>query len=99
MHLLNDVLPAAASCASAAGMAADDAMITSALSVSFFILGLFIAGGCTGACLWHGACRIDKGCELLIFAVWPGCPSPREVSRSAERAPVTPSTNCFGNDK
>src|SRR5258708_40096838 len=38
MHLLNDVLPAATSCASAADAAADDAITTSALSVSLFIV-------------------------------------------------------------
>src|SRR5258706_5771220 len=38
MHLLNEVLPAATSCASAAGAASDDAMATSALSVSLFIM-------------------------------------------------------------
>src|SRR5216683_7699495 len=37
MHLLNEVLPAATSCASAADAVADDAMTTSTLSVSFFI--------------------------------------------------------------
>src|SRR5882757_11403304 len=37
-HLLNDVLPAAASCASAAEATADDAMTISALSISFLIV-------------------------------------------------------------
>src|SRR3981081_2348794 len=38
MHLLNDVWRAAASCASAADAAADDAMTTSALRVSLFMV-------------------------------------------------------------
>src|ERR1700694_1563612 len=37
MHLLNEVLPAATSCASAVEAMADDAMTTSALRVSFFM--------------------------------------------------------------
>jgi len=37
---MNDVFPAAASCASAAEHRADDAMTTSALSVSFFMYAL-----------------------------------------------------------
>src|SRR4051795_578344 len=36
-HLLKDVLPAAASCASAADASADEAITTSALNVSFFM--------------------------------------------------------------
>src|SRR5260370_27073923 len=38
MHLLNEVLPAATSCASAADAAIDDAMTTSALNVSLFMV-------------------------------------------------------------
>ena len=42
-HLLNEVLPAAASCASAeVATAADDAITTSALRVSFFMVLLFV---------------------------------------------------------
>ena len=41
-HLLNEVLPAATSCASAADAAANEATTTSALKVDIFIVGLFV---------------------------------------------------------
>src|SRR3984893_14285609 len=56
-HLLNEVLPAAASCASAADAAADDATTTSALRMSFFMVGSsWVLGeeGATVPPLWHG---------------------------------------------
>src|SRR5436190_12486837 len=46
MHLLNEVLPAATSCASAAGAASEDAVATSALSVSMFtVCSSWVSGG------------------------------------------------------
>src|SRR5665647_669727 len=54
MHLLKEVLPAAASCASAAVAAADDAMTTSALRVSFFMgCSSWLRGGSRVLVAWH----------------------------------------------
>src|SRR5436305_13068827 len=55
MHLLNEVLPAATSCASPADAASDDAMATSALSVSLFMCALHGFGGGSVAVVARGA--------------------------------------------
>src|SRR5207244_62473 len=51
MHLLNEVLPAATSCAIAADAAIDDAMTTSALSVSLYhVCSSWFRGWLGGRC-------------------------------------------------
>src|SRR3981189_911257 len=59
MHLLNDVLPAAASCASAGDAAAIEGMAASAGRGSFFMrCSLSGLGGCER--FWHGMLAMDK---------------------------------------
>src|SRR5260370_41401760 len=82
MHLLNAVLPAATSCASAAVAAADDAMTTSTLSVSFFMMYSWQVSGegrrCRRRCdmvgsRWTsretGPGFIDLACALPIVGI------------------------------
>src|SRR5687768_922690 len=68
-HLLNEALPAAASCA---GAAADDAITASALKVSRFIVGSSSRWLSRGA-LWHGAFALDKPGNACRGSALPGC--------------------------
>src|SRR5688572_15038780 len=56
-HLLNEVLPAAASCASAPGAAANEVTTTSALKVDVFMWGSSFLPGREADFLWQA--RLD----------------------------------------
>src|SRR5262245_37110568 len=63
-HLLKEVLPAAASCASAPDVAAREVRITTALKV-FMGCSFFPGYRCHG--FWHGRLRLDKPLNLDRF--------------------------------
>src|SRR5258706_4667239 len=78
MHLLNEVLPAATSCASAADAAAEEAITINALRVSFFMGLLFVGFGerrrqCRRRCGMGGSPWTSRngflGCSILRFTL------------------------------
>src|SRR6476659_7645458 len=82
-HLLNEVLPAVASCACAPDAAAMAAMTIRALEVGLFMGALHLWRTAVRDCLWHGGLGMDKPRNLDAVPDVRSFPLPQAAPRAS----------------